>query len=129
MILYACKKRGRPYTKQDLQHLNDVHPDFHDTGVYTVDSRDGPIYGHLPGGVCIVWRGKFHHCVIPIEFDLDWLTGIYFCQDGRTYAVLCVYLPFECPVNEETYLEKLGVFCVSSGHSYIRKLLQVNGVY
>ena len=23
--------------------------------------------------------------------------------------MLCVYLPFECPVNEETYLEKLGV--------------------
>ena len=23
--------------------------------------------------------------------------------------MLCVYLPFECPVNEETYLEKLGI--------------------
>ena len=98
------------YTKQDLQHLNDVHPDFHGTGVSTIDSTGGPIYGHPPGGVCIMWRGKFDHCVTPIEFDLDWLTGIYFCQDGRKYAVLCVYLPFECPVNEETYLEKLGVF-------------------
>ena len=56
-----------------------------------------------------MWRGKFDHCVTPIEFDLDWLTGIYFCQDGRKYAVLSVYLPFECPVKEETYLEKLGV--------------------
>ena len=46
-----------------------------------------------------MWRGKFYHCVTPIEFDLDWLTGIYFCQDGRKYAVLCVYLPFECVVN------------------------------
>ena len=36
------------FTKQDLQHLNDVHPDFHGTGVSTVDSRDGPIYGHPP---------------------------------------------------------------------------------
>ena len=97
------------YTKQDLQHLNDIHPDFHGTGVSTIDSRDGLIHGHPPGGVCIMWRGKFDRCVTPIEFDLDWLTGIYFCQDGRKYAVLCVYLPFECPGNEETYLEKLGV--------------------
>ena len=82
------------YIYMDLQHLNDVHPDFQGTGVSTIDSRDGPIYGHPPGGVCIMWRGKFDHCVTPIEFDLDWLTGIYFCQDGRKYAVLCVYLPF-----------------------------------
>ena len=26
------------YTKRDLQHLNDVHPDFHGTGVSTIDS-------------------------------------------------------------------------------------------
>ena len=52
------------YTKQDLQHFNDVHPDCHGTaGVSTIDSRDGPIYGHPPGGVCIMWRGK---CVLEV---------------------------------------------------------------
>ena len=32
-----------------------------------------------------------------------------FEQDGRKYAIICVYMPYECNANEDIYLEKLGV--------------------
>ena len=32
-----------------------------------------------------------------------------FEQDGRNYAIICVYMPYECNDNEDIYLEKLGV--------------------
>ena len=55
------------------------------------------------------------------------------------YAVLCVYLPFECPVNEETYLEKLGVlqailseldnYCVSILGDWNADISDVNSMF
>ena len=37
------------FTKQDLAHLNDLHPGFHGTGVATVDNRDALYHGHPLG--------------------------------------------------------------------------------
>ena len=49
------------------------------------------------GGQCII---KSEHEVIilqsfitPIQFEVDWLMGILFNQDGKKYAVLSVYIP------------------------------------
>ena len=57
----------------------------------------------------ILWRVKFDRFITPIKFDLDWLIGIIFEQDGRKFAIICVYMPYECNANEDIYLEKLGV--------------------
>ena len=53
--------------------------------------------------------GQIDQFITPIKFDLDWLTGIMFEQDGRKYAIICVYMPYECNANEDIYLDKLGV--------------------
>ena len=64
--------------------------------VYSIDNRDCLFYhGHPPGGV------SFDQFITPIKFDLDWLTGIMFEQDGRKYAIICVYMPYECNANED----------------------------
>ena len=97
------------YTKQDLAHLNTFHPHFHGTGVATIDNRDSLYHGHPPGGVSILWRKKYDRFITPITFEVDWLTGILFNQDGKKYAVLSVYMPYECKENEDKYIEKLGV--------------------
>ena len=78
------------YTKQDLEQLNSLHPAYHGTGVATIDNRDCLYHGHPPGGVSILWRVEFDRFITPIKFDLDWLTGIMFEQDGRKYAIICV---------------------------------------
>ena len=57
----------------------------------------------------ILWRVEFDRFITPIKFDLDWLAGIMFEQDGRKYAIICVYMPYECSDNADIYLEKLGV--------------------
>ena len=58
------------FTKQDLQHLNDVHPYFHGTGVSTVDSRDGPIYGHPPPQVECVLCGEVNSIIALLPLSL-----------------------------------------------------------
>ena len=95
------------YTKQDLEHLNNLHPAG--TGAATNGNIDCLYHGQPPGGVSILWRVEFDRVITPIKFDLDWLTGIMFEQDGRKYAIISVYIPYECNANEDIYLEKLGV--------------------
>ena len=38
------------YSKQDLDILNNLHPNFSGTGVSTTDYHDGIVRGHPPGG-------------------------------------------------------------------------------
>ena len=56
-----------------------------------------------------MWRKEYDRFITPIKFDVDWLTGIIFNQDGKKYAVLSVYMPYESKANEDKYIEKLGV--------------------
>ena len=97
------------YTKQDLDHLNNLHSSFHGTGAATIDNRDKFFHGHPPGGVSILWRVEYDKCVTPINIGLDWVTGIMFVQGGRKYAVLCICMPYECHANDDSYIEKLGI--------------------
>ena len=43
---------------------------------------------------------------LPGRVRVDWITGIVF---DKSYVILCVYMPYECHVNEADYVEKLGV--------------------
>ena len=62
--------------------------------------------GHPPGGVTILWRICYDSVITPFKSGVDWITGIVF---DKRYVILCVYMPYECHVNEADYVEKLGV--------------------
>ena len=96
------------YTKQDLGNLHTLHAAFHGTGAATIDCRDALFHGHPPGGVSFLWRTKYDKHITPLEFEVDWLTGIRF-TNGRSYVVLCIYMPYECRLNDDMYMENLGV--------------------
>ena len=97
------------YSKQDLAVLNNLHPEFHGIGQSTVDNTTGLVHGHAPGGVAIMWRSSLDKYVTPLDFNINWLTGIRIQQGNRICVILCVYMPYECRDNEESYLDNLGI--------------------
>ena len=64
------------------------------------------IMGTPPGGVFILWRIYYDSVTTPLKYGVDWITGIVF---DNIYVILCVYMSYECDVNEADYVEKLGV--------------------
>ena len=94
---------------QDLAVLNNLHPEFHGIGQSTVDNTTGLFHGHAPGGVAIMWRSSLDKYVTPLDFNINWLTGIRIQQGNRICVILCVYMPYECRDNEESYLDNLGI--------------------
>ena len=96
------------YSKQDLDILNNLHPNFSGTGVSTTDYQDGLVRGHPPGGVAILWRKKLDHVIKPIDLKCNWCTAIEINTGSNTVVVISVYLPYQSPDNEVEYLEKLG---------------------
>ena len=101
------------YTKQDLPFLNNLHSDFHGTGVTTTDNKDKIMHGHAPGGVAILWRTCFDNCVKPLLFDFNWIVGIELTIDHKKIVLLNFYLPYTHPDNEEEYLNCLGsIACI-----------------
>ena len=89
------------FTKQDLAILNNLHPDFDGIGQSTVDNTAGLRRGHAPGGVAIMWRSRLDKNITPLEFDVNWLTGIRLRYGNHVYMLLCVYMLYECRDNED----------------------------
>ena len=106
-------------TKQDLGLLNTVHSDFHGTGRSTTDTRDGPVTGHPPGGVAILWKSTLDASIDVLDFGHDWLCGISIESQTKNFVIICVYMP--CHLNtaerEDLYLSNLGTL-----HSVIEDL-------
>ena len=96
------------YSKQDLDLIHNLHPNFSGTGVSTTDYHDGLVRGHPPGGVAILWRKKLDHVIKPLDLNCNWCTAIEINTGSNTIVVISVYLPDQCPDNEVEYLEKLG---------------------
>ena len=97
------------YSKQDLDILNNLHPNFSGTGVSTTDYQDGLVRGRPPGGgVAILWRKNLDHVIKPIDLKCNWCTAIEINTGSNTVVVISVYLPYQSPDNEVEYLEKLG---------------------
>ena len=63
------------YAKQELSYLNSLHPDFHGTGVASIDFSADLHHGHPPGGVAIFWRTELDSCISVLQFEYDWVTG------------------------------------------------------
>ena len=73
-----------------------------------MDNTTGLCHGHAPGGVAIMWRSCLDKYVTPFDFNINWLTGIRIQQGTHIFVILCVYMPYECRDNEESYLDNLG---------------------
>ena len=85
-----------------------MHSKFHGFGVSTTDYKDGLVSGHPPGGVAIFWRKHLDQYIKPIDLKCDWCTAIEFNTGSNTVVIINVYLPYQCPANEDNYIEKLG---------------------
>ena len=70
---------------QDLPTLNTLHPDFHGIGQSTVDNSACLRHGHAPGGVAIMWRAALDKNITPLDFDINWLTGIRLQHGNQVY--------------------------------------------
>jgi exonuclease III len=97
-------------TKQDLGLLNTLHKNYHGTGKSTTDSSDGPILGHPPGGVAILWREKLDAHVEVLDLQHDWLCGISIRCQSKVFVIVCVYMPHyvNSGEQEDRYLSCLG---------------------
>ena len=97
------------YSKQDLPKLNNLHSLFHGVGVSSTDLRDGILYGHPSGGVAILWRHQLDKHIKPLDLNLDWCVAIEVELGAKKIIIFNIYLPYQCRVNEDKYLEDLGV--------------------
>ena len=63
----------------------------------------------MPGGVAILFRSNLAEHIKVLELGLDWCVGIQISFGEKRACILCIYLPHQCPSNEEQYIEKLGI--------------------
>ena len=96
------------YGRQDLSYLNALDSDFHGTGASTRDYENRLVAGHPPGGVAILWHRKLEQYVKPVELGLDWCAAIEVSVGHRRFYIINVYMLYQCPENEEKYLDSLG---------------------
>ena len=97
------------FAVQDLHVVvNSLHSKFHGFGVSTTDYKDGLVFGHPSGGVAIFWRKHLDQYVKPIDLKCDWCTAVEFNTGSNTVVIINVYLPYQCPANEDNNIEKLG---------------------
>ena len=96
------------YTKQDLGGLNGLHSDFHGHGISTVDTRDGLISGHAPGGVAILWHKSLDHFISPVDINCDFAVAVKVKLGSKTFIVVNIYMPHQSANNEHRYAECLG---------------------
>lgn len=95
-------------TKQDLGDLNSLNANFHGVGESCVDTSEGIISGHIPGGVAILWHKCLDSCVNVIKHEVDWCTALQIAQNGKECVILNVYTPYECQQKETVYLNRLA---------------------
>ena len=96
--------------KQELEICNSLHDDFLAASVAKVDFSKGILVGRPHGGVSIFYNRRLAKYVTPVYFsNCDWCVGIKVQFDRTCFTLFNVYLPYECPNNEDEYSEKLGI--------------------
>ncbi|XP_027883670.1 uncharacterized protein LOC114150994 [Xiphophorus couchianus] len=94
--------------KQDLEKLNCIHKDFYGAGESTTDLSTRIIRGRIAGGVAILWHKKYDQLVDVIRLGVDWAIGLKFTCGDKHFIVLNIYTPYECPQNEDEFLNRLS---------------------
>ena len=102
--------QGTWYSKQDLNILNNLHPNFSGYWYWRIDYRlpGRACPGSAARGVAILWRKKLDHVIKPIDLKCNWCTAVEINTGSNTVVVISVYLPYQSPDTEVEYLEKLG---------------------
>ena len=85
-----------------------LHYNFCGVGASTTNYDDGLVTGHPPGGVAILWHKRIDHKIKSFDTKCDWCTAIEFNIGTNAVVIINVYLPYQCPANEESYIQKLG---------------------
>ena len=78
--------------KQDLDKLNNLHPDFHGAGESTTDLSSRIVHGRIAGGVAILWNMKYDSMVKVVRLNVDWAIGLEFNCEGKNFIVLNIYI-------------------------------------
>ena len=100
------------FSKQDLNCLNSLHNDYFGFGAAKVDESLGIVQGRYSGGVAIMWRKDYSKYIKVLDLNVDWCVAIEFDMGFTKFVLFNIYMPYQTPVNEDEYLEKLG--CLKS---------------
>ena len=93
--------------EEELPLLNSFHVQFHGTGVAVNSSNNIQSTGRPRGGVCILWKKSIESVITELKYDLDWLVGVRIkVANNRHIVLLCVYLHYCAPENEDEFLMK-----------------------
>ena len=94
--------------KSELSLFNTFDPSFSGTGVSPVDPTDGLLVGRKYGGVGFLWNKRLQHCIKPLKFPHNWLTGINVSLENSSLTILGVYLPYNSLDNVDSFLQCIG---------------------
>uniref|UniRef100_A0A0S7EYH5 LIN1 n=1 Tax=Poeciliopsis prolifica TaxID=188132 RepID=A0A0S7EYH5_9TELE len=95
-------------SKQDLGSLNCINDCFCGAGESTVDLSMGIVRGRIAGGVAILWHKKLDPVLNVIRTGVDWCIAVHFKIENKEFIIINVYTPYECPQNEDIYLNRLA---------------------
>lgn len=94
--------------KQDLDKLNNLHPDFHGVGESTTDLSMKIVRGRIAGGVAILWNMKFDSMVKVVRLNVDWAIGLEVNCNGKIFIILNIYTPYESYDHVDEYVSRLA---------------------
>ncbi|MGL5566765.1 MAG: endonuclease/exonuclease/phosphatase family protein, partial [Plesiomonas sp.] len=101
--------------RQDLERLNGVHKDFYGAGESTTDLNTKLVKGRIPGGVAVLWHKKYDNMVKVLRLGIDWAIGLEVQCGSSKFVILNIYTPYECPENEDKYIN-----CLASVLTFIK---------
>lgn len=95
-------------SKQDLGKLNSINDDFCGAGESTVDLTMGIVRGRIADGVAILWHKKLDPVINVIRTGVDWCIALQLKVKNKELVIINIYTPYECPQNEDIYLNRLA---------------------
>lgn len=95
-------------SKQDLDSLNSIHPNYFGIGESTTDLRDKLVRGRIAGGVAILWHAQHDTAITNLRLGVDWAIAIELRTSDQHFVIINVYLPFESAENDPVYRDRLA---------------------
>ena len=94
--------------KHDLQVVLDISKDHYGKAISSIDSDNTVIKGRPFGGLAILWSKRLASACKIIEYDSNRFLGIEIIDEGRSFLLINVYLPFESVDNAEDFTYSLS---------------------
>ena len=55
-----------------------------------------------------MWRRDLSRYINVLELNVNWCTAIEFDRGHTKFVLFNIYMPYQTPINEDEYIEKLG---------------------